>query len=186
MNVKNFALVAILGSTAMSTYAAGTGTIDFTGEIKAATCKVDVNGQGNDALVTLPTVAKNAFSGADQTAGLTAFSFNISECTGTDADTSVKAYFESGPSVDLTSGRLVNMATEGTVAKGIDLQLVDVQNNYTAIKVGSDEQMAGEAGFVKLDGDSAEMFYAVQYYSTESAVDAGLVQSTVNYSLQYK
>ncbi|KNE87557.1 hypothetical protein PSTG_19058, partial [Puccinia striiformis f. sp. tritici PST-78] len=60
--MKKSALVAsivlLMGVSSLAN-SASTGTITFNGLITDNTCNVDVNGQGSDAIVTLPTVSAN-------------------------------------------------------------------------------------------------------------------------------
>lgn len=50
----------LASATAMQNVAvaAGTGTITFNGELTANTCNADVDGQGPDATIVLPTIGR--------------------------------------------------------------------------------------------------------------------------------
>ena len=57
-----------------------TGTITFNGELTDTTCKVDIEGQGPDATITLPTVSTATLTAAGQVTGRTGFNMNLSDC----------------------------------------------------------------------------------------------------------
>ncbi|STS63043.1 putative fimbriae; major subunit [Klebsiella aerogenes] len=103
--------------------AASTGTITFNGELTDTTCDVDVNGQGADATVTLPTVSINQLTKPGNTAGRTSFNMNLSNCViGTvGGHSKVAAFFQPGDTVDLSTGRLKNVGGDATM---VDLQLL--------------------------------------------------------------
>lgn len=66
MNIKRVFLCAMVSSALVSgpAFAAGTGTISFSGLITGSTCNVDVGGPGADATVVLPTVSADTASPA--------------------------------------------------------------------------------------------------------------------------
>ncbi|VTM93058.1 major fimbrial protein StkA [Raoultella planticola] len=81
-------LIAALAISAFSVNAASTGTITFNGELTDSTCNVDVNGQGADATVVLPTVSVNQLTASGETTGRTSFNMNLANCVvGTQGDT---------------------------------------------------------------------------------------------------
>lgn len=173
-------LVAVFGMTGMA-QAASTGTISFEGELTATSCDVNVDGQGTDATIKLPTAGINQLTTAGQTAHRTGFNMALTNCAGTLK--TVSAFFEAGPTVDLVSGLLKN--SSGT-ATNVSLQLLDASSpTYAAIKAGSGNQ-ASDTTYVAYDASgNANLPYAVQYYA-EGATTAGTVKSSVVYSLQYK
>jgi major type 1 subunit fimbrin (pilin) len=171
-------LVAAFGSMGMA-QAASTGTITFKGELTANTCDVNVEGQGPDATVTLPTVGTNQLNAPSKTAGDTAFVMALSSCSGSE----VAAYFEAGSTVDLFTGRLNNLEPLG--AKNVSLELLDANNSTpSVINIGNQNQKTS-AGFKSISGNTANLSYIVRYYA-EGATEAGLVNSNVVYSIQYK
>lgn len=170
--------VAVLSSTAAQ--AASTGLIQFEGELTATTCNVIVDGQAADATVILPTVGTNQLTGPTQTAGSTGFVMALSQCAGTLETAS--AFFEAGSSVDLTTGRLVNVSGGAT---GVSLQLLDASaTGESIIKVGSQTQRTGTV-YKDISGGSTDLPYIVRYYA-EDATTAGSVISSVVYSIQYQ
>lgn len=187
-SIINLSIAAVLGLAAISAQAASTGTITFNGELTDTTCEVDIEGQGSDATVTLPTVGINELAAAGDVTGRTAFNMNLSKCSiGTAGHSTVAAFFQPGSTVDLSTGRLKNMTGNAT---GASLQLLDPSNNYAVINVGNTDQVNNTA-YVAINTSagaglgSAQLPYAVQYYA-ESLTTAGTVSSSVVYNLMYK
>lgn len=176
-------LAAAMGF-AVTAQAASTGTITFEGELTATSCDVNVDGQGSDATITLPTMGINQLDAAGKTAGRTNFVMDLTNCAGTLK--TVAAYFEAGTSVDPVTGRLKN-ATGADNATKVSLQLRDGSStSYDVIKAG-DASQSTKTTFVTYDATegTATLPYAVEYYA-EDATTAGKVNSSVVYSLMYK
>lgn len=170
--------LALLVMSAAS-QAASTGTITFNGELTASTCDVIVDGQNKDATIVLPTVSTSQLTAATQVAGQTGFNMALSNCAGTLK--TAAAFFEAGSTVDTVTGRLKN--TNATGAKNVSLQLLDGANG-SAIQAGNQNQIAKNT-YASVSTGSATLPYAVQYYA-EGATTAGLVKSSVVYSIMYK
>lgn len=183
--MKKSALVAsivFLMGVSLLAHSASTGTITFNGLITDNTCNVDVNGQGSDAIVTLPTVSANQLVNSGNVTGRTTFDMNVSGCQIGNTFSRVAAYFQPGATVDLATGRLLNV---GGTASQVDLQLLDVTGGYNVINVGNTNQITDMA-FVDVDGTgSASLPYAVEYYAN-AQVTPGTVTSSVVYNLQYE
>ncbi len=160
--------------------AASTGTITFNGLLTANTCDVSVAGQTADATVVLPTISTSQLTGATQTAGRTGFDMALSNCAGTLKTAS--AFFESGSSVDVNTGRLLNMS--GT-ATNVDLQLRDGTSASQAVIQAGNTNQVTNTSYVDVSSGSATLPYAVEYYA-KGATTAGTVVSNVVYSIQYK
>lgn len=188
-------------STAVTTVSAtdNTGKLNFNGELTSSTCKVDIEGQGPDATITLPTVSTNTLTQAGQVTGRTAFTMNLSDCFYLTSGPSrmaqtrdlnfqfstVSAFFETGATVDQAVGRLKNTNTNASGATFVQLQLLDGSNGFAPIKVGSSKQVT-DTVYIKINNDNkATLPYAVEYYAT-GATTAGKVNSSVVYTLQYK
>lgn len=183
-SVISASLFAILGAATLSAQAASTGTITFNGELTDTTCEVDINGQGSDATIVLPTVGVNQLTASGNTTGRTSFNMNISDCViGTEGGHSkVAAFFQPGNTVDLSTGRLKNV---GGSATNVDLRLLDASNSYAPINVGNTDQVNGMA-YVDIQADgTAFLPYAVEYYANAQTTP-GTVTSSVVYNLQYK
>lgn len=160
--------------------AASTGTITFNGLLTANTCDVSVAGETADATVVLPTISVSQLTTATNTAGRTGFDMALTNCAGTLETAS--AFFESGTSVDITTGRLRNMSGS---AENVELQLRDGSSATQAvIQAGNTNQIANTS-YVDVSTGSATLPYAVEYYATDET-KAGTVVSNVVYSIQYK
>lgn len=180
----NLSLLAALSMAVVSAQAVSTGTITFNGELTDTTCEVDINGQGSDATVKLPTVSVNQLTTDGDTTGRTSFNMNVSKCViGTQGGHSkVSAFFQAGNTVDLGTGRLKNV---GGTASNVDLQLLDASGNYAAINIGNTDQINNTSYIdIKADG-TALLPYAVEYYA-KAQTTPGTVTSSVVYNLQYK
>ncbi|MEZ8785362.1 fimbrial protein [Vibrio splendidus] len=177
-------VTALLPFFALNSAQASQGTITFNGLVTASTCTVSVDGQGDDSTITLPTVDAKTLANAADTAGRTAFSIELSDCTmsTSPADTQVSTFFEAGPTVDLATGRL----NSSGVATNVQLQILD--GDSTAINVGDSSQIA-DNDYQTIAGTSgtgtATLNYGVEYYATGQST-AGTVISSVVYSMQYK
>ncbi|HBV8970900.1 TPA: fimbrial protein [Klebsiella oxytoca] len=183
-SVISASLFTILSAATLSAQAASTGTITFNGELTDTTCEVDVNGQGSDATVVLPTVGVNQLTASGKTTGRTAFNMNISNCViGEKGEHSkVSTFFQAGNTVDLSTGRLKNM---GGSATNVDLRLLDASNNFAPINVGNTDQVNNTTYVDIKDDKTAFLPYAVEYYANGQTTP-GTVTSSVVYNLQYK
>ncbi|WP_226893908.1 fimbrial protein [Proteus sp. FME41] len=159
-------------------------------------CKVDIEGQGPNALIILPTVSTNTLSQAGQVTGRTSFNMNLYDCNFEEnavvtraavnafVHGKVSAFFETGATVDQAVGRLKNMDTSPTGATFVQLQLLDGSNGFTPIKVGNTKQVT-DTTYVNIKDKKATLPYAVEYYAIGETT-AGKVSSSVVYTLQYK
>lgn len=183
-SVVSTSIFAVFALAAFSAQAASTGTITFNGELTDTTCEVDINGQGSDATVILPTVGVNQLTASGDTTGRTSFNMNISDCViGTEGGHSkVAAFFQPGNTVDLSTGRLKNV---GGSATNVDLRLLDASNSYAPINIGNTDQVYGMA-YVDINTDGTALLpYAVEYFANAQTTP-GTVTSSVIYNLQYK
>ena len=75
----------VLGSVALSQTAMAadiySGTITINGNVLASTCQVDTAGADGNQTVTLPDVAAGLLATAGSTAGKTAFTIKLKNCT---------------------------------------------------------------------------------------------------------
>ncbi len=175
---------------------ASDGTITFTGGVTANTCTVKVNGAGTgDGTVTLPTVSQSALTAAGQktTAAGTFFHIDVSACVLTTADlagaavpTTVKDYFESGDNFNPLSVFLFNTF----VGSDVEVNLYNASSAgkaniiTTQIKPGT---LPNSANMIDLSAGGSEYFYAgYSTAGTAAAATAGLVSTSVTYSLIYQ
>lgn len=177
-------LLAVLMTTAGFTgmvEAASTGTINFNGELTATTCDADVDAQGPDATIVLPTLGTNQLKNAGETAGRTNFVINLTNCSGSLKNAA--AYFEKNSGID-DNGRLKNV---GGTAGNVVLSLRDDSNtddSANQIFAGNSIQLS-DTHYQDTTSGSAQLPYSVEYYA-EGATTAGTVVGSVVYSIMYK
>ena len=174
---KTFLAVALSASLAAfafapSAYADG-GLIHFSGQVTAATCKVQGNGtMDSDFTVSLPTVSASTLA-PGETAGRTQFSMRLVDCDA--VDTGVRAYFEGGPNVDPTHRSLIPMG-------GGDIHFVLFDAEGDQIDIGAPSQRVDAPHFAA----NTEMRYEVAYRNVGAlTAPAGYVDASVAYSLDY-
>lgn len=153
-------------------------TVTFQGEVTAQTCDVSVNGHTN-AVVLLPTVANSLLSTSGQTAGLTPFTVNISNCSAPAADTAIQTNFL-GYNVS-SAGNMSNMATSAP-ATNVEVQLTDAGSGGNAVTLSG---VTPVDGLILPAGEtSASYQFGVQYYATGQSTP-GPVTAVAEYSLTY-
>ena len=158
----------------MSVHAASTGTISFTGKVLADTCTINVNGSGSNT-VALPSVMTTAFgSTVGSVAGATPFTIGL---TGCDANTTTAKMAFSGTQIDTTTGNLKN-ATSG----GANVQIQLLNSTSAAINTNSNTN----APTISVASGAGSTSLTAQYISTATATTAGLVTSSVGFTLTYQ
>lgn len=171
------ALVAGLGFLAFAAspaHAASTGTINFTGKVLADTCTISING-GPGTTVALPTVMTGAFGSVGATAGTTSFTVGVSGC---DANTTSAAMAFNGANIDGTTGNLKN--TTATGGSNVQIQLLNSSN--AVINTSSQ----ANAPTIAVSGGSGSTGMKAQYIATAASTTAGLVTSSVGFTLTYQ
>ncbi|AOA58510.1 fimbrial protein [Acinetobacter larvae] len=158
---------------------AADGTINFSGNIVAETCNVDINGSNQaSSEVSLPTINASALKTAAQTAGATPFSIRLSGAGCVQDKVVAKPYFEPELNKINSSGRLINTGN----AKNIDIQILDQDQAVIDLSKDANEQKFATAN---TSGDTTTYRYYAQYYATDAA-EAGKVNSSTSYSIIYK
>ncbi|GED23656.1 fimbrial protein [Halomonas halmophila] len=204
MKVVSFGAGALGMMLSGFAFAAQNGTVNFEGEVVNSTCNVVPADQ--DKTVVLPTVSVSALDTAGATAGATPFSISLENCTVGDGGSppvselslpvsataanqfDVSAYFEPGGTVDSSTGRLINTASDGDGATNVQIELLNSQGAPIAIReVGGDGLQPG-AEWYAVDGDdgAVTMNYFARYHATGGPATAGVVSSTVDFTLTYQ
>lgn len=170
------ALTAITGLLLVAPAAhAYDGQIEFTGSLVGTTCTI--NGGENNFTVAMPPVSTTSLATAGAWAGRTPFAIDLSSC---DPDTGrVSAYFEPGPTVNLSTGRLI-VDTGTDAATNVEIGLLN--NDFSAIAAGAASQ---NSQVVDINSGSATLNYYSQYVSLGNAT-AGMANSRVQYTLTYQ
>jgi len=166
------ALVAVMAATAFAptAQAANTGTITITGKVLSDTCTVAVNG---GATVVLPTVMTNSLGTVGSFAGTTPFNVALSGC---DTNTASASMAFSGSNIDAGTGNLKN-----TVSGGSNVQ-VQLLNGASVINASS----GTNAPVISVTGGTGSVAMNARYIAATAAGTAGLVASTVDFTLTYQ
>lgn len=176
--MKKIVFIATLTTAVMSNLYAADGTITINGLVTDKTCDI-VTPAGKDFTVTLPTVSKTTLGTTGSVAGRTPFQINLANCSAG----KVATYFEPGLNVDFSSGRLLNMDTTG--AKNVHVQLLGSNNMFIPVTaVGASGAQNNSQWVTVADGAGADLNYYAEYYAT-AAASAGLVKSSVQYTIIY-
>ena len=159
-------------AASMSAFAVD-GTVNFTGEVTAQTCRFDGATGAATKNVTLPKVSTSALSTVGQVAGRTKITFALSQCS---EDTGVSVRFEPGPTVSAATGNLLNQTSGGSNAQ---IQLLN--SDFGIINASTN---TGHITTNIAQGNATLTYYA-QYVAATAAATAGIVSSSVQYSLAY-
>jgi major type 1 subunit fimbrin (pilin) len=172
--MKTLTLALALGLGMPLAAYASDGTISISGQISNNTCQINGNTAGSPTVVSvvLPLVSRTALATAGQTAAPTPFNLNLTNCTGSTAQT----LFEIGPTVNQTTGNLMNQAVGGAVNVEVGL----LNNSFQAINVGSN----ANSQTVAITSSAATLRYYAQYVATGVA-GAGSVATSVQFSMLY-
>lgn len=174
------ALSVLLALGATSPASAQSGTITFNGEVTSSTCEVTFPGAGasagNDATITLPTVATTALVAPGNTAGKTPVSVQIGTAAVPCSAASVALELNPNRNADQTGGRLNNLAANG--ANNVQVALRDANDAEI------DLSTPWSSPRVDLTGGVATVHFAGEYYALGAAT-AGAVSSNVQYTLDY-
>jgi major type 1 subunit fimbrin (pilin) len=176
--------MSLIALTSMNAHAAD-GTITVNGAVSDTTCSINgiASGSPADVTTTLPTVTAGALSSAGATAGtsnLGDIKLVLSGCSG--AATKAAARFENGPTVDQSTGNLVNNAAS-TPATNVQVRLLNAAMQPINILTNTNNDAA--ANGASISGGAAELNYFAQYYATGKAAP-GNVATSVQYTMQYQ
>lgn len=174
-------LVGGIGIALISTQGmAADGTINFTGMVTDQTCEITTPA-GVDFTVTLPRVSTSTLSATGETAGRTPFSINLSNCS---SDGAVATYFEPGPTVDSTTGRLINQ--NGSGATNVEIQLLGDNHQVIPVRGAGPGGAQDNSQWVTVaSGGGADLDYYAEYYATDAST-AGPVNTSVQYTIVYQ
>lgn len=152
---------------------AADGTINFTGTITDATCKV-TPGSANQT-VALGTVSSSSFTSAGSQSSPTKFSIVLTQCPASAASARIK--FD-GPA-DATNSNLVALTSGTGVATGVGVGIYE-SNGTTQIPVAT----ASASKTLSTSSDTTFSFIA-KYVSTTATVTAGTANAVSNFTVTY-
>lgn len=178
--MKKILFVASIAMLGISSGHATDGTLTFTGKITDSTCKI--SNPGPSFTITLPTVSTTTLSATGNVAGRTPFQLTLTECS----VTNVTAYFEPGSTVNASNWRLNNQVATGA-AQNVQIQILNSAGTLIQIKAGGTDGSQSGSEWVNVTtlSGSANLIFAAEYYAT-GATTAGLVSTSVQYTLIYK
>ncbi|AYZ65165.1 fimbrial protein [Burkholderia ubonensis] len=154
-----------------SAFAAGTGTINFTGEIVAGACGIDSGSV--DQTVRLGFVPTNVFKQAGDKSTPTNFDIKLTDC-----DTSIakNAFFTFTGSSNATQPKLI--ATVGS-ATNVGIRLQASSGEYL------DNGAEQKAPVVLQNGTNVARF-AAMYEATAAGVTPGTADGVANFTVRYQ
>lgn len=164
-----------LGLASSAVFAAD-GTVTINGKVIDQTCTV--GGNTGNYTVTLPTVTKSTLSAANNVAGDTKFTINLTNCPAGD----VGVYYDNTNANINPAGRLNNTATTGG-ATNVNIQLLN--SAKTIIDLTKDQ--AGQnlvTSKITAAGGSANIDFYARYFATAAAT-SGSVSTTATYYVVY-
>ncbi|NWC91844.1 MULTISPECIES: fimbrial protein [unclassified Pseudomonas] len=187
MMKKQLLAMALLAASGVmaTTVSAEDGTITISGEVKGTTCTISGGtgvspGSGNNFPVVLPTVQTSALSTGGQTAGAKPFYVYVGGSPTCPDGTVVAVLYEaSSPNINPATGNLRNVAA-ATPATNVEVQLVDgAVNRPIDLRSGLNSTPA------TIVGGLATLPFSARYIATGGAAGAGLVNTSVQYSVTF-
>ncbi|HEY5852063.1 MAG TPA: fimbrial protein [Lysobacter sp.] len=162
---------------------ASDGTINFSGSITSQTCSINggaADGSRNIAF-SLPRTPQSSLAVLNSTAGETAFAIALTGCT--PASGTVSTRFESGSTVDLTSGELLTSGGGGTTSLHVQL----LNEDRSVINVGAPDVSQNSIGKTIPAGGAVTLNYFARYKRAAAtpALGSGAIAASVTYSLIY-
>lgn len=168
---KTLLSAVALAALSTSAFAAGSGTINFTGEIVAGACGIDAGSV--DQTVRLGNVPTNKFKQAGDKSTPTNFDIKLTDC-----DTSVanNAFFTFTGSSNATQPKL--LATVGS-ATNVGIRLQASSGEYL------DNGAEQKAPVVLQNGTNVARF-AAMYEATAAGVTPGTADGVANFTVRYQ
>ncbi|MCA8490389.1 type 1 fimbrial protein [Burkholderia arboris] len=184
-------LLAVAGLGLASAAHAADGTITFTGNVTAATCKIDGTDAGSTSnkAVPMPTVSAGALNAAGAVAGRTAFGFKLSGCavdgeSSSGNPTKVQVSFENATNVTADGKLSLDKGTaENPEAQNVVLQILNDGQSPIVVGANASDQQS-QVVSIGADGTAQLNFFA-EYLATGVAI-GGPANSKVQYSLVYQ
>jgi type 1 fimbria pilin len=150
--------------------------------LTAPSCSLTTGSQ--NIAVTLPGVSTSSLSTAGLVNGRTAFSIAVTGCP-TSVST-VATYFNSGATIDATSGNLLNSTGS---ARNVEVQLLNGAGGsaaaLSAINLTGAQATAQNSSQYNLTGGATTLNYFAQYIASGGAATAGTVSTSVTFTIAY-
>lgn len=175
-------LIALGLGTSQVAVATNAGTVTITGEVIQTTCQIK-SGDENKT-VTLPKVPTTALSSAGDTAGTTPFTLTITKCSAGDSVEQAGISWDvNSTNVNTNTGNLTNIATGGTPAENVEVQLLEADGS--AITIGGTNDIDYTALKKTAETDETVFKFFAQYHATAQST-AGEVKAIAPFSVVYK
>lgn len=149
--------------------------------ITAPSCSVSSSSQ--NIAVTLQPVTAQTLATVGSVAGRTPFSISITGCPA--SVSKVTTYFNSGATIDATTGNLLN----GGTARNVEVQLLNGTGGnvaaLSAIDLTGTNAKAQNSSQYSVVGTAATLNYFAQYIATGGAAGAGSVSTSVTFTIAY-
>ncbi|QMV52645.1 fimbrial protein [Ewingella americana] len=172
MNKKIIAIAILAGSAFASVAHAASGTINFTGNVTAATCTIDTAGKSQT--VALGTVGTTDFPTAGSTSGNGKISMVLSACPAGATQASVSF----GGPADANNGNLLKLSSAAT-ATGVAIALFE-DDGVTAIPLGNPS-----ATHTLTPAADTTLTYFAKYQSTAATVGEGTADAAADFTILY-
>ncbi|WP_396330453.1 fimbrial protein [Burkholderia anthina] len=168
---KSLLTAVALAALSTSAFAAGTGTINFTGEIVAGACGID-SGSVNQT-VQLGKVPTHTFTKAGDKSEAVPFDIKLTNC---DTSISDKAKFTFTGTSNATQPKL--LATIGSATNvGIRLQSASGEDLDNGVE---------QAGATQLSNGDNVVRFAARYEATAAGVTPGTADGVANFTVSYQ
>lgn len=154
------------------------GQIDFTGSIVGTTCTIN-GGTGKNFAVALPPVSSASLAEVGSWAGRTPFEIKLTDCT--PAAGSVRTLFETGPTINTATGRLI---VDGGAGAATNVEIGLLNSSFAHIAAGAADGLQNTDTLSIASGSATLGFYA-QYESKGNATP-GAANSRVQYTIVYQ
>jgi major type 1 subunit fimbrin (pilin) len=178
-NVLRVGVIGLLAMLSHSAFAVEAGTLNFEGQVTAATCNVGVNGGTAIATITLPTVSTVALAAPGSTAGRTFVTMDLTGCT--PATGNVHVFFEASPQITV-DGRLANQTPVGAGAENVEIQMLN--SNSGVIDLAKPDGGQNSVSQAISSAGTATLTHYAQYYAIAQSTP-GLVTAQLEYVLSY-
>ncbi|HKN02989.1 MAG TPA: fimbrial protein [Buttiauxella sp.] len=169
---KSLIAAAISATTLMSAASAlaADGTVNFTGEITANPCIVDI-GTNNTMTVDLGKVGVNAFTGPGSKASATKFILRLKDCP-----TDMTARFKFDGTAYDGDDSVLKLTQDTGVAKGVAVELSDV---------GAVLPLFTASTAYNLTAGANDLPFYARYIQKAATVEAGIANATTTFTVNY-
>ncbi|AZS77323.1 MULTISPECIES: fimbrial protein [Achromobacter] len=150
----------------------------FTGKVSPSTCKIADLGEQGVFQVDLTTVSVSALAKQNDVAGRKLVALDLTGCSGS----KVTTRFNSGSSVDPSTGALINQATPGGGETPSNAQVQLLNSKYQPIHLSN----GAGTETVSIEGNAAKIEFYAQYLAATANTTPGPVQTEVLLDLIYE